>query len=109
MGNLQVAKKSSFWKHYFQPTIWIVTKQIIRSYGMGIFIFVCGFYVVADCLEDNVLGLSNTLLKGLRVIYWILSCFFLHLPPLYVLIIIALKIHCQGLLKSTKTMYKGRL
>ena len=96
----RLLKKSNIRKRHAPPTIAKVTKQAMISYGVGIvsiFItYLCGKYISLSTPIMNYLYLG-----------FLLIC--MAIIPLSFLIVICMKIYCQGLVRSTGSMYDGRL
>ena len=94
---------SSKIKRHPPPQILSVTKQAMIGYGMGIFAFLLEFFL-SDILEGE--G------RNIRVWFYLYQTFsfiIFVLIPLSVLLFLWVRIHRQGLVESTGSMYDGRL
>jgi len=93
-------KNSNIRKRHVPPTIAKVTKQAMISYGVGI------LAILTIYLGSKYLSLS-TPIKNYLFLGFSLIC--MAIIPLSFLIVICMKIYCQGLVRSTGSMYNGRL
>ena len=105
----KLLKYSSLRKRYYPPTTGKVTKQALFCYGMGLFVFVVDFFVVADRIDKNVTGASPQMLKSLDRLHLAFCWIVCVLIPLLVLMVVSGMIYWQGLIESTKSLYEGRL
>ena len=87
-------------RRHAPPSIRRVTNHAIIAYSMGIFAFVLEVIVSELNLEDN---------KKWFVVYEVICYLIFVIVPLSVLGILWFKIHQEGLVKSTISMYQGRL
>lgn len=96
----RLLKNSNNLKRHSPPTISRVTIQAMISYGLGICFFLVDYWVfVPDSIEE----------KRWMIMYQIITVFFLGVIPLAVLVIVTILIYKQKLVRSTKSMYEGRL
>uniref|UniRef100_A0A7R9ZUG6 G-protein coupled receptors family 1 profile domain-containing protein n=1 Tax=Pseudo-nitzschia arenysensis TaxID=697910 RepID=A0A7R9ZUG6_9STRA len=96
-------KDSANTRRHAPPTVKRVTQQALVAYGMGIFAFVMEFFL-SDILEGEE--------KNIRIwfgLYQALSFTIFVTIPLSVLLILWVTIHKEGLVRSTGSMYDGRL
>lgn len=91
-------------KRHTPPSILKVTRHAMVSYGLGIFIFLVE-YGVSGFFERNS-GRNTKIWFGL---YQAFSFIFVVLIPLLAMVTVSVKIHLQGLVGSTGSMYQGRL
>lgn len=96
-------KDSANTRRHAPPTVWRVTKQAMVAYGMGIFAFVMELFL-SDTLEGE--GRNIRIWFGL---YQAISFTIFVVIPLSALLVLWVTIHKEGLVRSTKSMYDGRL
>jgi hypothetical protein len=99
------------WKRHDPPTVVKTTKKAMISYVLGIFIFLLE-YGVSDHLDTGGGGggtTTTTTTSSWFILYQVFSFVYVVLVPLSTLVIVCWKIHRKGLVRSTGSMYEGRL
>lgn len=96
----RLLKNSKIRKRHYPPSIWRVSKQAMISYGLGFFIFLLEYWVSEPLKRSN---------STWKILYQVFTVIFVGIIPLSVLTYVCAMIYKQGLVKSTGSMYEGRL
>ncbi len=98
----RLLKNSNNLKRHSPPTIVRVTIQAIISYGCGIFFFLVDYW---KSVQETIHGEQ----KQWNIMYETYTVIFVGLIPLSVLVVVCILIYKQKLIRSTESMYEGRL
>lgn len=105
----KLLKYSSLRKRYYPPTVGKVTKQAMIAFLVGASVFVVDFFLVADHIDNNTMGLSPQMLQTLDWLHFAFTWIVCVVVPISVLVVVTVMIYRQGLIASTESLYEGRL